>query len=440
MKIVVIGGVAAGMSMASKLKRLKPEYEIEVYEKGHDLSYGACGMPYYLSDIIKDEKTLVARTKEEFEASGIKVFTGHEVTRLNPSEKSIEGLHLDAPFKTSYDQLVIATGASAIHIPVDNHHLKGIYPLNSLQDAIHLKEALKSAQTIAIIGAGFIGMEVAENMIHLGKNVHVIERLDQVLPTYDAIYAKRAEEALKNAGVMMHLNETLKGYEGEEKVKKVITDRQAIDVDLVIEAVGVRPNTHFLKDLGFEMLANGALVVNAKGQTNLKDIHAAGDCVAYPHVLTQEPTFVPLGTHANKMGRVIAEQLSGHKQAYFHGVIGSSILKVMDLTVSKTGLTMKDSERLNLGLKYVDVKAKNQAGYYPGAELMDIRLTYEPNTLVIKGAQIIGKKGVSDRINIMASVISQGLTKEVLENMDLAYSPPFQPVWDPLQIAAQQIK
>lgn len=440
MKIVVIGGVAAGMSMASKLKRLKPEYQIEVYEKGQDLSYGACGMPYYLSDVIKDEKSLVARTQDQFEASGIKVFTGHEVTKLHPIEKTIEGTFENNSFKAAYDKLVIATGASAIHIPVSNHHLKGIYPLNALQDAIQLKKALEKAKKVAIIGAGFIGMEVAENMVHLDKEVHIIERLDQVLPTYDKAYAKLAEDALSNAGVKIHLKESLEGYTGESHVTGVITDHQTIDVDLVIEAVGVRPNTAFLKEAGFQMLPNGAIIINAKGETNLKDIYAAGDCVAYPHKLLPEPVFVPLGTHANKMGRVIAEQLAGNSEAYFHGVIGSSILKVMDLTVSKTGLTMKDSERLNLGLNYVDVKAKNQAGYYPGAELMDIRLTYDPQTFIVKGAQIIGKKGVSDRINIMASIISQGLTKDALENMDLAYSPPFQPVWDPLQIAAQQIK
>ena len=439
MKIIVIGGVAAGMSMASKLKRLKPDFEIEVYEKGHDLSYGACGMPYYLSDIIPDEKSLVARTKDQFEAAGIHVFTGHEVTRVDPDTKTIEGIN-PQPFKASYDRLVIATGASAIHIPVENHHLKGIYPLNALQDAVELKKALKTADTVAVIGGGFIGMEVAENLVHMGKTVHMIERLDQVLPTYDASYAKKAEEALSNAGVQMHLEAELIGYQGHEHVTHVVTKKATLKVDLVIEAVGVRPNTAFLKDVGFNMLPNGAIIVSDEGETNIKDIYAAGDCVAYSHLLTHEPAFVPLGTHANKMGRVIAEQLAGNNKARFHGIIGSSILKVMDLTVAKTGLTMKDSDRLGLDLAFVDVQAKNQAGYYPGAEWMDIRLTYDKATRVVKGAQIIGKKGVSDRINIMASIIAQGLTGEALEMMDLAYSPPFQPVWDPLQIAAQQIK
>ena len=440
MKIVVIGGVAAGMSMASKLKRLKPDFDIEVYEKGIDLSYGACGMPYYLSGIIDTAEKLVARTKDEFEASGIKVFTEHEVTGVDPAAKTIQGMHHGQAFEAPYDQLVIATGASAIHLPLENHTLKGIYPLNSLQDAKDLKAALKNAHTIAIIGAGFIGMEVAENMVHLQKDVHMIERLSQVLPTYDAPYAKKAEDALIKAGVKIHLSETLQGYIGTTHVEALKTDRQIIKVDLVVEAVGVRPNTAFLKDLPFDRLPNGALIVNEKGQTNINDIYAAGDCTAYPHRLLNEPAFVPLGTHANKMGRVIAEQLAGHESVVFHPIIGSSILKVMDLTVAKTGLTMNDSDRLNLGLAYVDVTAKNQAGYYPGGKPIDIRLTYDPVTQVIKGAQLIGEKGVSDRINIMASIISQGLKSTDLESMDLAYSPPFQPVWDPLQIAAQQIK
>ena len=442
MKTLIIGGVAAGMSCASKLKRLDPNRDIIVYEKGHDLSYGACGMPYYLSDIIDDDKKLVARTKDQFEEKGIPVKTGHEVTQLDPQAKTIQGITEDGEsFSDTYDQVLIATGASSVHIPVDNHDLKGIYPLNSLQNAITLKKELQSAKTIAIIGAGFIGMEVAENLIEMGKTVHMIEMADQVLAPYDKMYANMAEEALKEAGVHIHTQEGLKGYRGTSHVKTVITDKSEYDVDLVIEAVGVRPNTAFLKDVGLDMLKNGAIIVNEYGETNLEDVYAAGDCVAYPHLLLNEPFFVPLGTHANKLGRVIAERLAGDKKAHFKGVLGSNILKVMDLTVCKTGLTMKDNDRYDqLDLDYVDVKAKDHAGYYPGAELMNIRLTFDKASKVIKGAQIVGKKGVANRINILATIIDQGLKADEVSMLDLAYSPPFQPVWDPIQVAANQIK
>ena len=440
MKTIIIGGVAAGMSAASKLKRLDPKRDIVVYEKGHDLSYGACGMPYFLSNIIEKEASLVARTKDQFEASGITVKTGHEVIGVFPKEKTITFKNETSEGTDYYDDLIIATGASPIHIPVNNHTLKGIYPLNSLRDAVTLKEVLKDAKNVAIIGAGFIGMEVAENMIHMGKTVHMIELSNQVLAPYDKAYADKAQKILEDAGVLIHLEEGLQGYLGEGHVTSVVTDKNTYSVDVVIEAVGVKPNTAFLKDTGLSMIPNGAIIVNEYGETNLKNIYAAGDCVAYPHQLLKEPAFVPLGTHANKLGRVIAERLFGNLELAFQGVIGSNILKVMDYTVAKTGLTMKDNERLSLNLAFVDVTAKDHAGYYPGATPIDIRLVYDKDSKVIKGAQMVGLKGVANRINIMATVISQKMTASDLAGLDLAYSPPFQPVWDPLQVAANQIK
>jgi len=418
MKTIIIGGVAAGMSAASKLKRLDPKRDIVVYEKGHDLSYGACGMPYFLSNIIEKEASLVARTKDQFEASGITVKTGHEVIGIFPKEKTITFKNETSEGVDHYDDLIIATGASPVHIPVNNHTLKGIYPLNSLRDAVTLKEVLKDAKNVAIIGAGFIGMEVAENMIHMGKTVHMIELSNQVLAPYDKVYADKAQKILEEAGVLIHLEEGLQGYQGEGHVTSVVTDKKTYSVDVVIEAVGVKPNTAFLKDSGLSMIPNGA----------------------YPHQLLKDPAFVPLGTHANKLGRVIAERLCGNLELAFQGVIGSNILKVMDYTVAKTGLTMKDNERLSLNLAYVDVTAKDHAGYYPGATPIDIRLVYDKDSKVIKGAQMVGLKGVANRINIMATVISQKMTASDLAGLDLAYSPPFQPVWDPLQVAANQIK
>lgn len=442
MKTLIIGGVAAGMSCASKLKRLDPSREIIVYEKGHDLSYGACGMPYYLSHLIEDEKSLVARFKDEFEASGITVLTGHEVTKLDAPHKTIAGItERGDAFTDTYDQVLIATGSSSVHIPVDHHDLPGIYPLGILQNAITLKKELQKVQTVGIIGAGYIGMEVAENLIEMGKTVHMIGKSDQVLAHYDKMYADMAQAELERVGVHIHTSERLKGYKGESKVEVVVTDKAEYPVDLVIEAVGVRPNTGFLKDVGLDMLKNGAIIVNEYGETNIQDIYAAGDCVAYPHLLLDEPFFVPLGTHANKLGRVIAERLAGSETAHFKGVLGSNILKVMDLTVCKTGLTMKDNDRYDhLNLAYVDIQAKDHAGYYPGAELMNIRLIFDKKSLVIKGAQIVGKKGVANRINILATIIDQGLTAQEVSMLDLAYAPPFQPVWDPIQVAALQIK
>jgi len=441
LKVVVIGGVAAGMSAASKLKRLSKDTEIKVFEKGSDLSYGACGMPYYLSDMIKDDEALIAKHAKDFIAAGIDVFLQHEVIGLDAQQKQVQVYDAKSgeTFNESYDKLIIGTGAHPIRLPVDGKNLKGIHTLNSLQDARQLKAKLDDYESVAVIGAGFIGVEVAEQLAEMGKKVMMIEREDQVMPQFDKPISEHALHALEEAGVSVALGETVEGYLGEGTVEAVKTNHDTYAVDAVIEAIGVLPNTSFLKDTGLEMLKNGAIVTNDKMETSLKDIYAAGDCASYIHRLKKTQAYIPLGTHANKAGRVIAEQIAGN-DLKFHGVIGSTVLKVVDLEMAKTGLTVKEAEKENITVDYVDVKARNQAGYYPGAEPIHMRITYDPKTCKLLGAQMIGKKGVSSRINIIATAIMQGLTAEAFSNLDLAYAPPFSPVWDPLQIATNQIK
>jgi NADPH-dependent 2,4-dienoyl-CoA reductase/sulfur reductase-like enzyme len=292
---------------------------------------------------------------------------------------------------------------------------------------------------IAIIGGGYIGLEIAENFAHLGVKVHIIEMAKQLLVVYDRDIAKKAQETLENIGVNIYLEEGLDSYQKDKGRIQVKTNKRTIHVDMVIESIGVRPNTGFLKDSGIEMLKNGAIITNAHMQTNIKDIYAAGDCVAYDHIITGQKSFVPLGTHANKTGRIIAENIAG-QPSEFKGIIGSNIIKVDDYAFAKTGVGIDEAKRLNLNYDYVDIKAKNQSGYYPGAEPIFVRLVYDKETKVIKGAQLYGKKGVSDRINIMALAILNQVTAEDFAQSDFAYAPPFSPVWDPLLIAANQIK
>ena len=441
MKVVVIGGVAAGMSAASKLKRLNKETEIVVFEKGSDLSYGACGMPYYISDMIKDDEALIAKHAKDFEAAGIRIFLKHEVTAVKPNEYKVQVYDEKSgeTFDESYDKLIIGSGASAIRLNVEGKDLKAIHTLNSLQDARTLKAKLDDYETIAVIGAGFIGVEVAEQLAEIGKKVLIIEREQQVMPQFDAPISDHALHALEELGINVALGETVKGYKGEGAVEMVETDHDTYAVDAVIEAIGVLPNTSFLKDSGIKMLDNGAVITNEKMETNLKDIYAAGDCASYIHRLKQSQAYIPLGTHANKAGRVIAEQIAGNNLT-FHGVIGSTVLKVANLEMAKTGLTVKEAEIESIDIEYVDVKARNQAGYYPGATPIHMRITYDPRTCKLLGAQMIGEQGVASRINIIATAIMQGLTAEMFSNLDLAYAPPFSPVWDPLQIATNQIK
>lgn len=441
MKTIIIGGVAAGMSAASKLRRLDKDAIIHVYEKGSDLSYGACGMPYYLGGLIENEEKLIARTKSDFEKKNIKVFLKHEFVKVNPKAKTIEVKNLEQNkiINDKYDKLVIAVGTKANQTNILGTDKANIQVLNKLSDARKLKPLIDKAKSVAIIGGGYIGLEIAENLAHLGKKVDIIERLPQLLPIYDKVIAKKAQTALEAIGVNIYLEENLEEYLQKNNKTIIKTNKNSFEEDLVIEAIGVRPNTEFLKDIGLDMLSNGAIIVNDKMETSLKDIYAGGDCVSYHHLLTNKNVFVPLGTHANKAGRVIAENIAGNKES-FSGIVGSNIIKVDKLAIAKTGLGYQEAKRENFNYEYVDITAKNQAGYYPGAKEIFIRIVYEPKTGILKGAQIVGEKGVSSRINIMALAITKGLTAKEFSGLDLAYAPPFSPVWDPLQIATNQIK
>lgn len=441
MKTIIIGGVAAGMSAAAKLRRLDKQAIIHVYEMGQDLSYGGCGMPYYLGDIIKDEKKLIARSKEEFEKNNIRVFTNHEVTKVIPASKTIEVLdHLtNKMVNDRYDKLVIATGTKANRTHIEGSDDIDVFVLNQLNDARQIKTAMEGIKEVAIIGGGYIGLEIAENFIHKGIKVHIIERAKQLLTVYDKEIADKAQKILESMGVWIYLDESLISYKKDKKQTIIQTDKRKISVDMVIESIGVRPATDFLKDTGMDMLKNGAIVTNNKQETSIDSIYAGGDCVAYDHLISKEKVFVPLGTHANKTGRIIAENIAG-KDMTFNGIVGSNVIKVGTYTFAKTGLGIDEAKRLNLNYDYVDINAKNKSAYYPGAKNIFVRFVYDKDNGVLKGAQIVGEEGVSDRINIMALAITQGLTAEYFSQLDLAYAPPFSPVWDPLLVAANQIK
>ena len=441
MKTIIIGGVAAGMSAASKLKRLDKDAVIHVYEMSGDISYGGCGMPYFLSDIIKDESQLVARTKDAFEKKGIHVFLKHEVIDVDVNEKfvKIKNHETRSVFDEHYDHLVVATGTSARRSNVKGSSDIDLFVLNQLEDARMIKKELDHIKDVAIIGGGYIGIEIAENLRELGLNVYLIELADQLLITYDQTFSDKAKDILEDMGVHVLLNERLEAYEKEGQKNIVITNKQKLKVDMVIESIGVQPNTNFLKHTGIEMLKNGAIITNDKMETSIKDIYAAGDCVAYEHQITHQKVFVPLGTHANKSGRIIGENIAGLNKK-FPGIIGSNIIKIGDYAFAKTGVGIQEAQKNHLDYDFVEITAKNQSGYYPGAEKIFVRLVYDPKTTIIKGAQMFGKKGVESRINIMALAISQGMTAQTFSQSDFAYAPPFSPVWDPLLVAANQIK
>lgn len=444
MRVVIIGGVAAGMSAAAKLKRMKPDYEVVVYEKTDVVSFGACGLPYFVGGFFDDPQNMIARAPEKFVESGIDLKIFHEVTSIDTDSKKlkVQDVKNGEIFEDSYDKLMIATGASSIIPPIKNVKLENVSTLKSLDDGIKVKELMNrdEIKKVAIIGAGFIGLEAVEAAKKLGKEVTVFQLEDRILPqVFDKELTDILEEEIKNHNVDLRLQEIVSELVGEEKVKKVITNKGEYDADLVIIATGVRPNTAFLKDSKVNMLPNGAIIVDEFGKTSVEDIYAAGDCATIKNIVTGQDSYVPLATGANKLGRIVGENLAGANNS-FQGSLGSSCIKIMDMEAACTGLTEVQAEKLGIKVKSKFISDFNQTNYYPGRNKMYVKLVYDADTKVILGGQIAGYKDAVQRCNVIAASIFGKLTTSQLGMLDLCYAPPFARTWDILNVAGNVSK
>lgn len=444
MRVVIIGGVAAGMSAAAKLKRMKPDYEVVVYEKTDVVSFGACGLPYFVGGFFDDPQNMIARAPEKFVESGIDLKIFHEVTSIDTDSKKlkVQDVKNGEIFEDSYDKLMIATGASSIIPPIKNVKLENVSTLKSLDDGIKVKELMNrdEIKKVAIIGAGFIGLEAVEAAKKLGKEVVVFQLEDRILPqVFDKELTDILEEEIKNHNVDLRLQEIVSELVGEKKVKKVITNKGEYDADLVIIATGVRPNTAFLKDSKINMLPNGAIIVDEFGKTSVEDIYAAGDCATIKNIVTGQDSYVPLATGANKLGRIVGENLSGANNS-FQGSLGSSCIKIMDMEAACTGLTEVQAEKLGIKIKSKFISDFNQTNYYPGRNKMYVKLVYDADTKVILGGQVAGYKDAVQRCNVIAASIFGKLTTSQLGMLDLCYAPPFARTWDILNVAGNVSK
>lgn len=444
MRVVIVGAVAAGMSAAAKLKRMKPEYEVVVYEKTDVVSFGACGLPYFVGGFFDDANNMIARSPEKFRETGIDLNIFKEVVAVDTDAKklTVKDIKTGETFEDYYDKLMIATGASSIIPPIKNVKLENVSTLKTMEDGIKVKELLskKEINKVVIIGAGFIGLEAVEAAKKLGKEVTVIQSTDRVLnQVFDKEITDVLEDEMKAHGVNLRLEELAAEFVGKTKVEKVITNKGEIEADLVIIATGVRPNTSFLKDTNIEMLGNGAIIVDEYGRTSVEDIYSAGDCATIKNIVTNEDMYVPLATGANKLGRIVGENLAGSNNA-FQGSLGSSCIKVMNMEAAATGLT--EGKAKSLGLKY---KAKfisdfNQTNYYPGRDKIYVKLVYDAETKVILGGQVAGFKDSVQRANVIAAAIFSKMTTNQLGMLDLCYAPPFARTWDVLNVAGNVSK
>ncbi|MGG7148971.1 CoA-disulfide reductase [Clostridium butyricum] len=444
MRVIIIGGIAAGTSAAAKFRRMHKDAEIVIYEKNNIVSFGACGLPYFVGDFFEDSNNMIARTPEAFINSGVDVKTLHEVKRVDFENKKVivKDLKGNEEFEDYYDKLMIATGASSIIPPIKNLDIENVHTLKSMEDGIRLKELFRDEnnKNIAIIGAGFIGLEAVEAAKKYGKKVSVFQLGDRILQdVFDKEITDLLEEELRNHNVDLYLQESVTEIIGDKKVKRVKTPNREVEADVVIIATGVRPNTEFLKNSNLAMLPNGAIIVDNYGKTSIEDVYSAGDCATITQIITGEKAYVPLATGANKLGRIVGENLAG-ADIEFQGSLSSSCIKVMNMEAGRTGITESKAKALNLNYKTVFINDMNATNYYPGQSKIYIKLIYDSESKVILGGQVAGYKDAVQRVNVIAACIYGKLTTKELGMLDLCYAPPFARTWDALNVAGNVCK
>ena len=448
MRIVIIGGIAAGMSAAAKARRINPAAEVIVYEKGQIVSFGACGLPYYIGGFFADAEEMLDRSIEKHRASGIDVRIGQEVMKVDfPSKKlwirDVSCLDCgEALREETYDKLVIATGANVVRPPIPGLDLPNVHFLTKMADGKALRELSERApnQNVVVIGGGYIGIEVVEAMVHQGHKVRVIEGGARILSaSFDVEMTNILEEHIRDQGVDIHLNEKVLRLEGTDAVEKVVGENGEYPADFVIVATGVRPATEIFKETGLHMLPNGAVVVNERGETNIPDVYSAGDCATVWHRVRKEPMYLPLATGANKLGRIVGENASGGDETY-PGTLATAAIRVMELEAGRTGIGEQEAIQLGIPYKALVVKDRNHASYVPGQAPIWIKLIVNKETRVLLGAQTLSQSGAVLRIDALAVAIHQEMRVDELRYMDFAYAPPFARMWEAMNIAASALK
>ncbi len=443
MKAIVLGGVAAGMSAASKLKREKPDTDVVVYERGNFLSYGACGLPYFIGGFNTDPNKLIARTREQYDKMGIRTFLRHEAVQVDVPGKRVQVKNHDSGelFWDHYDTLMIGVGCETVMPNVPGADLPSVFYVKTMEDGLLFEKIaqLQGIGEVVIVGGGYIGVEMAEAMLHLGKKVTLIEASDRLLTPFEPEFSEMAAQELERKGVTLKLRERVASFTEETDHRLVHTDQAQYRADVVLVAIGVVPATGFLKGTGLDMARNGAIQVDREQRTNLPDIFSAGDCAVCWHRVAEENYFLPLGTVANKCGRIAGANMAGAHEV-FKGALGTAAIKVCDLEMARTGLSEADAQRKNLDYATKLVTAYDHPGYYPGQTKLIIKLLYEKRTLRLLGANIAGEKGAVLRGDIFATAIHAGLSTAEIGMVDLAYAPPFATVWDAVHIAANAAK
>jgi len=439
-RIVIVGGVAAGASAAARARRLSEHAEIILIERGPDVSFANCGLPYFIGGEIKQRDALAVQTPQTLKAMlALDVRTSTEAVAIDRADKRVQvrSLASGAEEWLAYDKLVLAPGALPLRPPLPGIDDPRIFTLRSLQDMDRIKAAAANAQRVAVIGAGFIGLEMAEQFVHLGKQVTLVEMLDQILPPLDHPMTLLMEDELRRHKVELILGDGIESFSSEPALTCRLKSSRTVSADLVVLSIGVRPDTALAKAAGIELGPRGHIRVNGFMQTSDPDIYAAGDAVEVKDFVTGDPVAVPLGGPANRQGRLAADHIFRPEQTKpYSGALGTAIVRAFDVAAGLTGWSEKRLRAANRPYRTVTVNDNHHAGYFPGAKPMLLKLLWEPATGRVLGAQATGFLGVDKRLDVLATAITGRLTIDDLAQLELSYAPPFGSAKDIVNLAA----
>ena len=445
MKTVIVGGVAGGASAAARLRRLDENAKIVIFERSGYISYANCGLPYYIGGIITDKEELTLQSPQSFKSRfNIDVRVNHEVVKINPDIKTVtvKNLKNGECFDESYDKLILSPGAKAAVPPLDGVDSGKIFTLRTVEDTFKIKNYLnfEKPQTAVVIGAGFIGLEAAENLAETEIKVTLIEFADHVLAPFDYDMACQLHGLIKRRGIDLLLNTAVTAFKEENEKISIFTDKgRKICADMVIMSVGVTPDTAIAKDAGLKLGVKGSIIVNERMETSCKDIYAVGDAVEVEHYITGKKALVSLAGPANKQGRIAADNICNIKSEY-KGSQGSSVLKLFEMTAASTGINETTAKALGLDCESVVLSPASHASYYPGGKIMTMKVVFDKQTDSILGAQIVGYDGVDKRIDVIAAAIRGKIKASALSELELAYAPPYSSAKDPVNMAGFMIE
>lgn len=445
MKVVIVGGVAGGATAAARLRRLDETAEIVVFERSGFISYANCGLPYYIGGVIEDEAELTLQTPESFyERFRVQVKVRHEVTAIDRAAKTVtvHDLTTGRVFSEPYDKLLLAPGARPTQPALPGVGLDRLFTLRTVEDTLRIRRFVdeQRPQSVVLAGGGFIGLELAENLRERGLDVTIVQRPRQLMAPFDADMAALIHREVRAHGVHLALGHTVEGFaETDGGVEVLLKGEQPLRADMVVLAIGVTPDSHLAADAGLELGLKGSITVNDRMQTSDPDIYAVGDAVQVRHFVSGQPALIALAGPANKQGHIAADNIAGG-DSHFKGSQGSSVLKIFGLTAAATGLNEGAARRAGLDTDAVVLSPMNHAGYYPGGQVMTMKVVFERRTGKILGAQIIGSDGVDKRIDVLATAIRAGMSAYDLTELDLAYAPPYSSAKDPVNMAGYMIE